>query len=280
MRREGAHETAKVGLRKKEGNASPIFGEAGSAGPNLVLCVKILTKPTMGSGIESPISRRTDSRQWRIFMIKRIFLVTLLAAVAAVASAQADFFHRPSPLAGRTMLTLSLFEEVKAELKTNTEFNGKVDGLLEKLQAEMQEVFQNANGDFSSIRPAMEKINAKYDEEVAKLLSADQVSRLKQLFIQFNGEAAIPNAAISKDLEITDDQKAKIKQAQDENGKKLMEGFQNGDSPEDRQKNMVKLQDEFKATIGKLLTDDQRAKFKTMQGAKFEFKKVTADGGG
>ena len=210
--------------------------------------------------------------------MKRILCVLMFTAVAAMAAAQQDFFHRPSPRAGRTLLTLSLFEEVRAELKTNDEFSAKTDGLLEKLQGEMQETFQKAIGDASSIWPSMEKLNAKYDEEIVKLLSVDQVARLKQLFIQFNGAAAITNPLISRDLEITDDQKAKIKTLQEQNVKRIAESFTNGDGPKDRQETMAKLQDDLNTALEHLLSEGQKAKFKTMVGARFEFKKLIAHG--
>ncbi len=211
-------------------------------------------------------------------MIKRILLVLSFTLAAALAMAQPDFYHRPGFLAGRTVLTLALFDEVQTELKTPADFKEKSEALLTKMQGEIQELFQNASGDFGSIRPAIDKVNAKYDEEAFKLLTVDQVKRIKELFIQFNGAAAVPHAAISKDLGVTDDQMTKIKAAQDANTKKLIESFGNGGSPEEGRKAIEKLQDELKADIDKLLTDEQKAKFKDMQGAKFEFKKVAPAG--
>jgi hypothetical protein len=43
-------------------------------------------------------------------------------------------------------------------------------------------------------------------------------------------------------------------------------------------KAMQKLQEDQKGDLEKVLTDDQKAKFKTMQGDKFEFKKFPAPG--
>ena len=211
-------------------------------------------------------------------MIKRILLVLSLTLAAALAMAQPDFYHRPGFLAGRTVLTLALFEEVQTELKTPADFKEKSEAQLTKMQGEIQELFQNAGGDFASIRPAIDKVNAKYDEETFKLLTADQGKRLKELFVQYNGAAAISHPVISKDLGITDEQKTKIKDAQDANSKKLIESFGGGGSPEEARKTIEKLQDDLKADLEKLLTDEQKAKLKELQGAKFEFKKVPSAG--
>lgn len=200
-------------------------------------------------------------------MLKRFIWTLTLVALAGVASAQGDFFHRPSPLAGRTLLTLSLFDEVRTELKTTPEVNGKEDDLLTKLQPEIGEAVQGGNGDFASIRPLIDKVNAKYDDEVIKLLSADQVTRLKQLFVQYNGNSSVTTPVIAKDLGITDDQKKQIDKIQADQAPKMMEAFQSGAEA------MKKLRDEFAANVEKVLTDDQKKKLKDMAGTKFEFKK-------
>jgi hypothetical protein len=209
-------------------------------------------------------------------LIRRLIWVLAATALAAIATAQQDFDHRPSPFAGRTYLTLSLFEEVRTELKTTSDENTKIDELLGKLNAERQDAF--GGGDFDAIREAIDKINTKYDEEVQKVLTGDQTIRLKQLFIQFNGSTALANGSIQKDLALTDDQKAKVKAAQDDQAKKMKDLFSAG-QPDDFQASMKKIQDEVKAALDKVLTDDQRAKFKTMEGAKFEFKKFPPPGG-
>jgi len=206
-------------------------------------------------------------------MLKRFLLVLALAAVGASAYSQ-DFFHRPSPLAGRTLLTISLFEEVRTEIKSTDDQNKKADALLEKMSADIQEAV--GGGDPATIRPAIEKANAKYDEEVLKIYKDDQVKRLKELYLQYNGNAAIQNAAYAKDVKLTDDQKTQLKKLQDEQFQKTMEAFQNGDF----QTALPKLQEDFNKSIEKMLTDDQKKKIKDMTGEKFKFKKVEGAGGG
>jgi len=209
-------------------------------------------------------------------MLRRLFLVLAAGALAAMATAQGDFDVRPSPFAGRTLLTLSLFEEVQAELKLTPDVNAKIQDLKGKMNAERMDAFGAANGDMEAMGKAIEKINVKYDEEIAKLLTADQNTRLQQLFIQFNGAIALEKPSVQKDLTFTDDEKAKVKAAEDDQQKKIRDLFGGGAPPDDFQKSIQKIQDETKAALDKILTDDQRTKFKTMEGAKFEFKKVTA----
>jgi len=203
-------------------------------------------------------------------MLKRLICIAIIAAAALSAHAQ-DFFHRPSPLAGRTLLTLSLFEEVQSEIKMTPDETKKADDLVGKLGGDIQDAVQSNGNDPGGIRTAIEKINQKYDDQITAALTADQNKRLRELFVQFNGGSAIASPGVQKDLAITDDQKTKIKAAQDDNFAKMMQQFSGGAPDPDA---MKKLQDEFGTALINMLTADQKAKFQTMQGTKFEFKKV------
>lgn len=205
-------------------------------------------------------------------MKQRLALVLTLLVFAAAACAQQDFLRRPSPFAGRSMLTLSLFDEVRTEIKSTPDENSKIDALAEKIVGDMQEAFQGANGDMDAMQDAIEKVNAKYDAELAKVLTTDQDTRLRQLFIQYNGAGAIQRPDIAKDLGLTADELAKVKQAQKDERQKVMETFSGGGGG-DPMEAIKKLNDEFTANLDKILTEDQRTKLKTMAGAKFEFKK-------
>jgi hypothetical protein len=205
-------------------------------------------------------------------MLKKILLVAAAAALATASQAQGDFMRRPSPFAGRTLTTLALFEEVRTELKTTDDENKKIDAHVEKLQGELQSAFQDGNGDFDKIRGSVEKLNKKYDDDLGKLLTDDQNKRLKELYVQFNGPYSITNDAISKDLAITDDQKTKIKAAQDDSNKAMREAFSGGGGG-DPQETFKKIQTDLRTALEKVLTDDQKTKLKSMEGTKFEFKK-------
>ena len=132
---------------------------------------------------------------------------------------------------------------------------------------------------------AMQTIMAKMSEENAKeiatILTADQVKRLKEISIQFVGISIVAsNKEIQKDLSITDDQLAKIKDLQTRQQAAMREAMQNaqGDQAaiqEARTKNDKILVDE----INKVLTDAQKAKLKDMSGKTFTRVDPPAGGG-
>jgi len=209
----------------------------------------------------------------------RCVLATMLALSLACLGAAQDFYHRPSPIAGSLMLSLATFPEVQKELKLTPDDSKKIDDALETVGQDVQAAFQDANGDFGKMQIDITKINLKHDADYLKTLTPDQAARLKQLYVQFSGALVITRDDFASDLAVTDDQKAKVKQLQADEGKKIADLFQSGGGdPSSMGPAMKKLQDEFKVQLAGVLTDDQKKKLEDMKGAKFEFQKVDAGG--
>lgn len=205
-------------------------------------------------------------------MIRRLLAVLLAVSFACFGSAQ-DFFHRPSPFAGSFIVSLATFPEVQKELKLTPDDSKKIDDTLGKVGEDVQGAFQDANGDFGKMQLDIAKIDLKYDTEYLKTLTPDQATRLKQLFVQFTGALVIGREDFASEVGLTDDQKAKVKQLQVGQGKKMADLFQSGGDPSTMGPEMKKLQDQFKVDLAGVLTDDQKKKLEDMKGAKFEFQK-------
>lgn len=113
------------------------------------------------------------------------------------------------------------------------------------------------------------------EKNVFGVLDATQGARLKGLYIQRTNNRAALSPTIAKDLGITEDQQKKIddlQAKQREAMQSVMEKMRNGEIERDQiqdimTKNTKALDDE----IGKILTDDQKGKLKTMRGADFKF---------
>jgi hypothetical protein len=108
-------------------------------------------------------------------------------------------------------------------------------------------------------------------KEVEKILKPEQMTRLKQIARQQGGPAAYMKPENVKDLEFTDDQKSKLRSISTELDKDVGELRRSGGkggfnlSPETREKieNLTKEASEKAAGV---LTDDQKAKWKTLIG--------------
>ena len=112
--------------------------------------------------------------------------------------------------------------------------------------------------------------------------AADQKKRLKEIWVQLTANRVILDEEIQKELVITAEQKAKIKALQDkqqEAMQAIMEKMRNQEIEREEAQATIKKNDEaLSVELGKLLTADQAAKIKAMQGKAFKADKQ--DGGG
>ena len=128
---------------------------------------------------------------------------------------------------------------------------------------------------------AMAKAQAEAEAKVMAILDAGQQKRVKELFVQRAGNAAILNAGIAKELGITDDQKKKVadlQKKQQEATMAMMEKMRNGEMDREAMTEArTKMTKTMDTELGKVLTSEQADKLKGMKGAPFTFK--DANGG-
>jgi hypothetical protein len=226
-------------------------------------------------------------------MLRRGFLGLMLAAfllmaVNGAASAQrgGGFGQRGGFGGGLALLRTP---EVQKELKMTPEQISKVDAKQQEVGEAMQQLFQSAGNPQDMTAEERAKFQARVQEVQAKavndiLTDEAQRKRFRQLELQQQGGNALTRKEVADELKLTDDQKKKIGDLQQEANqarRDAMQGIRDM-SPEERQKAMAKLQDMQKATTEKqvgVLTDAQKAQWKEMQGAAFTFPPVQFGGG-
>jgi hypothetical protein len=124
-------------------------------------------------------------------------------------------------------------------------------------------------------RDEMMKRMQEREKSILAVLDEKQQTRLKELFIQRAGNAALMNPEIQKDLGFTNEQKSKVEELQrkqQEASMAIMEKMRNGEIQREElgelmQKNGRTMNEE----LGKILTKEQAEKFESMKGKKFEF---------
>jgi Spy/CpxP family protein refolding chaperone len=177
----------------------------------------------------------------------------------------------------------SVRADVSKELKLTDDQKSKIMDFSQKQMQEMMSRFQSGERPSQDEMQAIMKKRAEDEDKALKgILDAGQQKRLRELWIQRMGNGAIMNADLQKELSVTDEQKAKIKDLQTKQqqaGQSLREKAQNGEIDfsqirEIMQKNQKVMNEE----LGKLLTKDQADKLKTMGGGAFKFE--DNDGGG
>jgi Spy/CpxP family protein refolding chaperone len=170
---------------------------------------------------------------------------------------------------------------VQKELKLSEDQTGKIKEITDALRPQPGGG-QNFRDMTEEQRTAFFAEQQKKMEEATKkitdLLTADQNARLKQLQIWQQGARALTvNEAVGKELSLTDDQKSALNTIFEESDKKsreLFSGLGRDANEEQRTKaneQFATMRKETEAECMAVLTDDQKAKFDTLKGAKPDF---------
>lgn len=194
-------------------------------------------------------------------------------------------------------LALLRIPEVQQELKMTPDQISKIDDEQQTVRDGMQDIMQNAGGNFQDMTPAQradlgQKIQDLNDKAVGDILTDPaQLKRYHELALQRSGPAALAQKSVQDQLNLTDAQRKQItdiqskSQADTQAALQAAGGFQafGSMSDDDRQKLRTKMQsitDDANAKLLGVLTDAQKAQWKTMQGAPFTFPAGGGFGGG
>ncbi len=182
------------------------------------------------------------------------------------------------PLAGLRVLTTP---EGEKELNITADQKAKLVELNENMMASGREMFQKVReelGENASREEMMEKMQAMQKEMAAnvkkdlkEVLNEDQLKRFEQINLQAQGFGAFVNPEIQEKLKITDEQKGKLKEAQDELMAAMSEAREQyqGDEQGGRAAR-TKAQDAAKEKAMNLLTSEQKTTWTELTGKPFK----------
>ncbi|MCE9559968.1 MAG: hypothetical protein K8R88_13595 [Armatimonadetes bacterium] len=165
-------------------------------------------------------------------------------------------------------------KDVQKDLGITAAQTTEIDAMQKAAQEDMRAAFQDAQGDQDAMRKIMTEMQTKQAEQLAKILTAKQMTRLDEINIQIQGNNAILDEKVQKSLKMTTAQTEKIKklqEAQQAANQSLMEKMRNQEI--DREAftaSMTKNRDAMGVELGKILTAEQVTALKAMGGAKFE----------
>lgn len=166
-------------------------------------------------------------------------------------------------------------KSVQEELKLDEEQVKKVTDMMQKMREEMRNAFQ-PGGDREAMGKAMREMAEKTDAMLKEVLKPDQHKRLKQISWQLMAKnqgltAVLSNPEVAKELNITDDQKETLQAIQQDMREAMREMFQGGGGDrEAMQKKMEEFRKSNDNKITKMLSDEQKSKWKEMIGAEFK----------
>ena len=184
-------------------------------------------------------------------------------------------------------LGLLRMPEVQKELNMTPDQISKLDDEQQQVQDSMADLRQNA-GDFQSMTPEQRQDYQAKAQDIQDKAAADvltdpaQLKRYHELELQREGPSALTQKSVQDQLGLTADQKTHIADINDKMNSDRMAAFQAAGgfqamrdmSPDDRQKlfgKITTITNDGNTKLLGVLTPDQSAKWKEMQGAPFKF---------
>jgi Spy/CpxP family protein refolding chaperone len=185
---------------------------------------------------------------------------------------------------GLNLSRLVGIEQVQKELKVTDEQKTK----LAELRREGRGGGGGGGGNFQNMSEEerakffdeMRKQSEERNKKVEAILDADQLKRAKEILLQQQGNGALANPEVAKELALSEDQVAQIKTISEESGKQMRELFRPGADRDEMRKKMEELRKNTDEEYMAVLTEEQKAKFAALKGAKFDLDPAALRGGG
>jgi Spy/CpxP family protein refolding chaperone len=201
--------------------------------------------------------------------MKRIGQITVVLAVVAMASgsAQAQQQNRRGfgGFGGSPIFLLNQ-KSVQEELKLTEDQVTKVKELSEKQRESFRGLRDLSQEERQKKVAESAKANAK---AVAEILKPEQLKRVKQITLQRRGAQALGDPEVAKTLNLTGEQKDKLKTIQDEVRQARGNG-QRGDRSEEAQKKRAEARKATNEKLMGVLTAEQKTKLKELMGEPFK----------
>jgi Spy/CpxP family protein refolding chaperone len=202
-----------------------------------------------------------------------VLALVILGVGASSALAQPPRGGRGGAGMGGPMMLLNQ-PSVQQELKITDEQKQQIHEAATKLR---QHAGDLQNLDQTERQQKMQEMAREGERTVARILHRDQMKRLKEITLQVQGARAFNNPDLAKALDLTDEQKEKIKAA--EGGRGQRPQIQPGTDPQEAQKRFEEMRKANLEKVMSILTPQQKAKYREMTGEPFTGK-LEAPGGG
>jgi len=164
-------------------------------------------------------------------------------------------------------------ESVQKELKVEGDQATKLKDAVGKVTAAHRDEFAKLRDlDQNERRTKTAELTRTVNEETLKavsdILNTEQLKRLKQIELQQAGERAYSRPEVQKALNLTDEQKEKLKTIAEDTSKQRRELLQGGNAQGNREK-LTALTKESNDKVQAVLTDEQKKAWKDLTGETF-----------
>jgi Spy/CpxP family protein refolding chaperone len=206
---------------------------------------------------------------------KMVVALGVVALTAAPARAQQGRGFGMFGGGGAALLTN---KGVQKELKVTDEQAGKLDTLAQEMRDKQREQFEKFRDIPKEERrekaqEAGRTLNAELLKRLRDVLQPEQVKRFEQIQLQQSGPNAFLTPRVQEGLKLTDDQKSKIREINDDLGQSMRDAAQDFQSDrEGTMKKIVALRKQATEKAVGVLTDEQKKSWRDLTGEPFEVK--------
>ncbi len=217
-------------------------------------------------------------RKYVLSLMTVVGLAVALVAGTAVAQPpggpggrQPGMFMGPGGGMGYTQLLR--VEKVQKEIELTEDQKAEIEKILEKSRERMRELFQGGGQDREAARERFRQAQEETQKAIEGVLLPNQLKRLKEIRLQVMGiGAALMDQEVRKELGVTEEQAQKIREKVQAVMEELRGQRQQGERPslEQMRERMQQMQQKMEEAVMSQLTEDQKNKWKSMIGEKFE----------
>jgi len=202
-------------------------------------------------------------------MLKAMRWLMLGLALQLMSDSSSAQFGGRGGAGGTMSVTIAQQKSVQDELKLTADQIEK----LKQVGTKMRESF-GGGGDREEARKKFAEAAQAAEKDMAGILSADQTKRLKEITLQQTGPIALTRPEVAKEVGLTDEQQAKVKEITDSYSSETRAQFQaGGGGGGDREEARKKREAARKETGDKLLAllnDDQKKAWEKLVGEPFK----------
>lgn len=203
----------------------------------------------------------------------RVIFASLLIAIFAMGANSALAQRGRGFGFGPNRAQLATLTEVQSELKMSDKQVAAAKEIASSFNLAVGGLFGAAKGDVEVVRRGMPELHQKATERINEKLSAQQQSRLTEIFIQQNGVNSVFDPQVRVALKLTDEQMKTlqaIRIVNREAGAKAAQESPPGEAREERTRRFERVWNESEVRILTALTPKQKEQFESMRGTELE----------
>jgi Spy/CpxP family protein refolding chaperone len=188
-----------------------------------------------------------------------------------------SFMRSGSGFGAGAKVRLAAIDEIQKALKLTDDQKKQVDDLNEELRHASRDVWQLGGGP-----EKLKKINEDAAAKLNEVIDDEQEKRLRGITIQIIGPSVVVvDAEVAKELKVTDEQKAKLEEVQQENMREMGEAFRGSGTPdESNRKKFEELREKGQKRLLDVLTSEQQEQLSAMKGEEVKIDMMKLRGGG